>query len=293
MPLGDVVELDAERVGHQGEHRAPGQRGRPRGQQQRRRGVRLAEPHDVEHRHRVVPGVVVDDLHHPDRRAPPCTEREGGRWPGRRCRSPGRCPRCRRRCHPPRTPPGADRGSPPARGAAAARTRCSPRSCPRPACGRCRRPPRRAGRRSGPCSRCSRRPRPSRASASWVAVTPIGLDAADLAGVAAGLVVAVDPQARQLEIGMGGDGRHGVHAHRPGRPLDHADGHGWKLPGAGARFTPNHSPIDELGQVWRMMTLPSSSTVATKPGSTTVVASGCSRMAGPSMRAPTGRSSRR
>ncbi len=46
------------------------------------------------------------------------------------------------------------------------------------------------------------------------------VDAAQLAGVAAGLVVAVDPEPGQLEVGVVDDGGHGVDADGPGRPLD-------------------------------------------------------------------------
>ncbi len=47
-----------------------------------------------------------------------------------------------------------------------------------------------------------------------------------------------------------------------------------------------------IAPILSRIALPSASTRARKPGSTTIVASGCSRIAGPSMSAPTGRSSR-
>src|SRR3546814_5528344 len=65
MALLDALELNADRAGDELEHRAPGPSGGPWREEQRLRRVGLAEPHHLEHRERVVPGVVVDDLHHP------------------------------------------------------------------------------------------------------------------------------------------------------------------------------------------------------------------------------------
>ena len=54
----------------------------------------------------------------------------------------------------------------------------------------------------------------------------------ELAGVAPGLAVGVHPEARQLELGVGDDGGHGVDADGAGRPLDHTDGR-WRCHGCG------------------------------------------------------------
>ena len=47
-----------------------------------------------------------------------------------------------------------------------------------------------------------------------------------LAGISAGLVVGVDPQACELEVGVGHDGGHAVDADRSGGPAENTDGHG-------------------------------------------------------------------
>ena len=91
------------------EHRAPRQRrASPGDSSSDCDGVGLPEAHDLEHRERVVPGGVVDDLHHPDR-AHLLAEGEGvdgdagvaeARVDARRveasCRPPGRRPRAGR-----------------------------------------------------------------------------------------------------------------------------------------------------------------------------------------------------
>ena len=131
----------------------------PGRQQQRLRRVVLPEAHDLEHRERVVPGGVVDDLHHPDR-AHLLAEGEGvdgdagvaeARVDARRveasCRPRGRRP--------------ASRSCTPGAGRRRVQQRHERRVhhvlARRPASGRCRRPRRRGGRRSWRCSRCSRR----------------------------------------------------------------------------------------------------------------------------------------
>jgi hypothetical protein len=49
---------------------------------------------------------------------------------------------------------------------------------------------------------------------------------ADLPRVPSGLLVGVDPQTDQLQVGMGGDGGHGVDADRASGPLDDSVAHG-------------------------------------------------------------------
>ena len=209
------------------DHRAPRQRRRARRRAAATGLVGLPEPHDLEHGERVVPGGVVDDLHHPDRRAPPCRGR------GRAMAMPA-LPK-----------PGVD-----ARGVEA--TCRPPRRRPRAARGR-----RPGGRRVE--QRHERRVHHVLARGQDPAEVVdhlVGADVgagrvADAVGVEGEQRVGVlggghpdgrrrrrsrrrrgppcrrvDPQAGELEVGVGDDGGHGVDADGPGRPLDHTLRHG-------------------------------------------------------------------
>ena len=214
----------------------------PGGEQQRLAGVGLPEPHDLEHGERVVPGGVVDDLHHPDV-SHLLAEGEGVDGDAgvaeARVDARGVEASCRPRWHAASSRSQRSPGRPPS-GTAAARTRCSRRSCPRRGCGTGRRPRRRAGRRSWPCSRRSRRRgRAGRRRPGWRS-RRAGRRRRSRRRRGPALSSEWTHRPDELEVGVGGDGRHGVDAHRPGRPLDHAEGHGVLQRGRARRHEREH-----------------------------------------------------
>ena len=216
--LDDLVQLEAQRRRDQGDHRPPGQ-GRAPGRQQQGLGlVGLPEPHDLEHGEGVVPGGVVDDLHHPDG-ADVLAQPEG---------------------------PDGDAGV-----AVAGVDARGEEGRPALLAGGLQlvAEPGLLGVQQGHERRVdhvlARRQHPADV-VDHLAGADVGVgrvadavgvegeqgvdvlgggdahrvDAAQLTGVAAGLVVAVDPEADQLEIGVVDDGGHGVDADGARRPLD-------------------------------------------------------------------------
>ena len=219
-----LVELQPDRRRDQVQHRSPRQGGGAGRQQQRLRRVLLPEPHDLEHRERVVPGVVVDDLHHPD---PAHLLAEGEGVDGQPGVAEAR----------------VDAGGVEARAAFEAR---GLELLGDPLAGG-RRVQQRHVRRVhhvlaarqhagdvvdhavGPQVGVGRVADAVRVEVEQ-RVGVLGGEHADrrpaaqLAGIVAGLAVGVHPQPGQLELRVGDDGGHGVDADGAGRPLDHPDG---------------------------------------------------------------------
>ena len=227
--LLDRVELEADRRRHQVQHRSPRQRDRARRQEQRLRRVVLPEPHDLEHRERVVPGGVVHDLEHPDLAD---LLAEGQRVHGDAGVAEA----------------GVDAGRVEA-GATLQAGGVDP--VVHAVAGGLREQQRHVRR--------VHHVLPAREHAADVVDDAVGAEvgvggvadavgleveqrvrilrgdhagrgaAAELAGVVAGLAVGVDPQPGQLELGMGHDGGHGVDPDGARRPLDHSVAHGVPL----------------------------------------------------------------
>ena len=229
VALDDLVESEPDRIGDEVQHRTPGERRRAGGEEQRLRRVRLPEAHDLEHGERVVPRRVVDDLHHPHR---PDVAAQGEGVD----RDAGVAE------------PGVDAGGVEGRPALAARG-LEPVDHAGSGVGRVQ-----EGDERGVHHVCTGGEDAAEivdhAVGPQVGVGGVADDvgrpveqgigvlrgghperraAAQLTGVAPGLVVAVHPQPDQLQRRMGGDRRSGVDPDGAGRPLDHGDGHAFPL----------------------------------------------------------------